>query len=359
MTRRLARLSIAVLFVIVFSFGLSCSREDSSYVPETTCECRETLPNETPEIDPYETIVEEFELLATSGNRIYGLIRRPDPGLYPDRCFAAVVYIPGGINPGRLLALGNEARLLSQAGMVVLTFNAEGRGEDIPEDRISEGEIDSNGYRDQDALSAVIEYAAELDYVVRDNIGVKTQSFGIAMGAGCLARHQDLPVKYLVDGEGPPNSFVTAQEPWSLDTDTTNDKHETVYGILGHYSTVRDTTEANRLWWGERDAIRFIRGFNGRYLRLQAEWDHSQPPSTAAEVDTFNQPPLWWQCKHTTDIVNAAVAGGVPWVRVNMEEHGNPINATYSESDSPVYLPGELADQTWDVRAILEMARLP
>ncbi|HEY71030.1 MAG TPA: hypothetical protein G4O08_10640, partial [Anaerolineae bacterium] len=307
---------------------------------------------------PYETVVEEFSLVAPSGNRIYGMIRRPDPARYPDLCFAAVVSVPGGIQPGRLEALGGEARMLAEAGMVVVTFNAEGRVDTSPQDIASEGTEDTNGFRQQDTLCALVEYVMDLPYVIADNVGLRTQSFGIAMGAGCAGRYPEIPIKYIVDGEGPPNSFVTCQEPYSLDDDPGNDKHETVFGILDHYSTSRDDSPENLAFWAEREAIRFIGDFRGRYLRLQAEWDHSQPPSSLPEAPAFELPPLWWQNKHTTDIVNAAVVGGVPWVRVNLPEQANAVNAMYDENRRPVFLPGRLADAPWAVRAVIEMARM-
>lgn len=71
-------------------------------------------------------------------------------------------------------------------------------------------------------------------------------------------------------------------------------------------------------FWSEREADRFIGSFRGRYLRLQATWDHSQPPGNELEVPTFHVPPLWWQGKHTADMPNAAVSGGVPWMCVNL-----------------------------------------
>jgi hypothetical protein len=49
----------------------------------------------------------------------------------------------------------------------------------------------------------------------------------------------------------------------------------------------------------------------------------------------------------------------VPWVRVNLPEHGNAVNATYTMADPPEYLPSILADKPWAVRAVLEMARMP
>jgi hypothetical protein len=306
--------------------------------------------------DPYQIVVEEFDMVAPSGNRIYGMITRPDPESYPDLCFAAVVSVPGGINPGRLAALGSEARMLAEAGMVVVNFNAEGRVDDAPVDIASEGTEDYNGFRQQDTLCALVQYTMDLPYTIGENVGIRTQSYGITMGAGCAARHPEIPIKYIVDGEGPPNSFVTCHEPLALDGDPGNDKHDIVLGLLGHYSTYRDDSAANLAFWEEREAIRFIGEFRGRYLRLQAEWDHAQPPSSPEQVPVFELPPMWWQNKHTTDIVNAAVEGGVPWVRVNLPEQGNAVNATYDEHHRPAFLPGRLADGPWAVKAILEMA---
>jgi hypothetical protein len=267
--------------------------------------------------------------------------------------------VPGGISPGRADAQGPEAQLLAEAGMVVVCFNAEGRVSDHPGDIASEGTEDYNGFRHQDGLAEILRYVMNLDYVIPDNVGIRTQSYGITMAAGCVGRYPEIPVKYIVDGEGPSNSFVTVQEPWALfspESHPHHDKYEEVYQILGHYSLYRDPSPENQAFWDEREADKFIGGFRGRYLRLQAEWDHSQPPGNPNEAALFYQPPTWWRAKHTADMVNAAVAGGVTWVRVNLAEHGNAVNATYDADNQPVYLPEKLADKFWAVRAVLEMA---
>lgn len=344
------RILIAIAMIGVFVTA-GCGGSDS-YI--------ETLPNEEPGINPYATIVEDFDLLMPSGNRVYGMIRRPDPAVYPKLSFVAVVMIPGGLGPGRLDALGTEARILAESGMVVVCFNAEGRVSNHPDDIASEGTEDFNGFRHQDGLAKLLQYVISLDYVIPDNVGIRTLSYGITMAAGCVGRYPEIPVKYIVDGEGPSNSFVTAHEPWALYSPPSHPHHnryEQVYEILGHHSIYRDPSPENQAFWSEREADEFIGRFRGRYLRLQAEWDHAQPPSMPAEIPMFHQPPAWWQCKHATDMVNAAVAGGVPWARVNLPEHGNPINATYDARNQPVYLPGELADKPWSVLAVLEMAR--
>ncbi len=336
---------------------------ETAPAPTPASECIPTLPDEKPEKDSYETIVEEFDLVAPSGNRLYGMIRRPDPALYADLCFPGVVLVPGGINPGRLMALGRDAKLLAGAGMVVVTFNAEGRADDTPDDIRSEGTEDFNGYRHQDGLCALVQYAMGLPYVISENVGISSQSYGITMAAGCVGRYPQIPVKYLVDGEGPPYSFVTCHGPRFLAGDLK--KYTTVEEIFGRQATWQDDSTENLEWWSEREAVNFIGDFRGFYLRLQATWDHAQLPENAAEIATYDQPegwpgggPAWYHNKHTNDIVNAAVQGGVPWVRVNLAEQGNPVNASYDADHAPVYLPGQLADRPWAVFAIIEMARM-
>ncbi|MEN8151641.1 MAG: hypothetical protein ABFS86_17630 [Planctomycetota bacterium] len=308
--------------------------------------------------EPYRTVSEEYEVTAPSGAVLYGIVRRPDPAEHPGLSVPAVISVPGGINPGRLAAWGDEARLLAEMGVAVFCFNAEGRADLVPPDKRSEGTEDMNGPRNQDGLAEIFRHALGRPWVTADNVGIRTQSYGITMGAGCAARHPELPVKFLVDGEGPPSSFVTIHEPYALDDDELNDKHETAYAVIGHYSTTRDPSPGNLAFWADREAIRTIGAFRGRYVRLQAEWDHSQPPQTAADVATFDLPDLgWWQAKHTTDIVNAAVSGGVPWVRVNLPAHGNVVNAVYDHANRPTFLPGELADGPFAVLAVQEMVR--
>ncbi|MFC1763582.1 alpha/beta hydrolase family protein [Planctomycetota bacterium] len=319
------------------------------------------LPTGAPLRTNYETVIEPFEVLGPSGNRIYGQIRRPDPSAHPDLCLPAVILVPGGINPGRMEVLGRDARLLAEAGIVVVAFNAEGRvDERAPEDLRSEGEEDYNGFRQQDGLARIIEYILALDYVKADNVGLKSQSYGITMAAGCMARHPELPVKYLVDGEGPPYSFATCHGPRYLAGDM--QKYNTVKNLFGRLATWQDASPENLAWWSEREAINFIGAFRGYYLRLQATWDHAQPPESAEQIPVYHHPegwpgggPAWWHNKHTTDIVNIAVSGGVPCVRVNLPEQGNTINRTYDVEHPPAYLPNMLGDHPWAVRAILEM----
>jgi hypothetical protein len=357
-------LVVTLILSIWASIATGCqeSIRNRQSQPESTL-VRDVLP-EYPQDQQatYQTVLEEFSILNRHGEEIHGLIRRPDPGLYPGMRFAAVVKVPGGINPGRSEALTPESIALAEAGMVVVTFNAESRFDPRnPEDIPSQGTENYNGFENQDTLAEIFAYTTQLPLVISDNVGIRSQSYGITMAAGCAARHPELNIKYIVDGEGPPNSFVTVQEPramFSPPGHPLQNKYQTVFGILGHYSLERDPSEENHAFWEEREAILFIGEFNGMYLRLQGEWDHSQPPGNPGEIEAFHQPPIWWQGKHTCDIVNAALDGGVPWVRVNLPEQGNPINQRCSMNNMPTLIPGELnKNPLLPVLAVIEMAR--
>jgi len=176
-------ITVAAIAIVLMT---SCAGSDS-YI--------ETLPNEEPSINPYITTVVDFDLLMPSGNRVYGLIRRPDPTVYPGQSFAAVVMIPGGIGPGRLDAQGTEAKTLAESGMVVVCFNAEGRVSNHPEDIASEGAEDFNGFRHQDDLAEILQFVIGLDYIIPDNVGITTKSYGITMAAGCVGRYPEIPIK--------------------------------------------------------------------------------------------------------------------------------------------------------------------
>lgn len=357
---------LATMLLILLLSGMITSCQNPARIdqeqPETMI-TRDVFPYDpTDQKDAYQTILEEFSIQNRHGEEIQGIIRRPDPDLYPKMRFAAVIKVPGGINPGRSEALTPEAIALAEAGMVVITFNAEGRFDSRnPDDIPSQGTENYNGFENQDTLAEIFEYTAQLPYVISDNVGIRSQSYGITMAAGCAARHPELMIKYIVDGEGPPNSFVTVQEPRAIFSPPGHpfqDKYQTVYGILGHFSLQRDPSDENQAFWEEREAIHFIGSFNGMYLRLQGEWDHSQPPGTPDEIETFHQPPIWWQGKHTCDIVNAALDGGAPWVRVNLSEQGNPVNARCAVDKMPVFIPGELNNNPLlPVAAVIEMAR--
>lgn len=264
---------------------------------------------------------------APTGSRLYTRIIQPAPALYQGRRFPALIAIPGGTGAGAPLADSPDNRNLASQGFVVVSFNPEGRGSGRPGDLVSQGTEDCNGFVHQDDLKAVIQRTVALPNVDVTNVGVATSSFGIAIGAGALGRHPDLPVAYLVDGEGPHDSRVIAFYDAGRER-----------AVCGHLSTTTDPSSDNLAFWAEREAVRHIDGFRGRYLRMQAEIDHAQNPG---------------YFRHAIEMINAATqaryggTGASVWTRMNGNDRGNPANVVYPPSDSsqyPNWVTGRLSD---------------
>lgn len=299
------------------------------------------------------TEIREYWVSAPNSNRLYTRVIQPRSNLYPNQKFPAVIFVPGGLGAG---APANKG--LAQRGFVEVNWNAEGRGANVPGNWRSDGIENHNGFIHQDDLKAMLEFVHTLPNVVDNNVGVSTSSYGITMGAGCLGRYRDLEVKFLLDVEGPHNNFVTSMEPWSLDADTSNDRWRSAYQVFRHYSLWRDSSDTNRTWWAEREAIRFIDSMWCYYMRVQAEYDHVQPPN--AQWPGFYYPPVWYQNKHAVDMVNGAVRGSAPWVRMNGSTIGNPINATYDSLSPPTYYSGTMASHPGEeINLLLELAAMP
>ena len=266
----------------------------------------------------------ETWVTAPNSNDLYTRIVRPVRALYPDQRFPALIAIPGGTGAGAPLAGNQGYRNLAAGGFVVVAFNAEGRGTGAPGNLVSEGAENCNGFVHQDDLKAIVEYAAALPNVDATNIGVETSSFGIAIGAGALGRYPSLPVAYLVDHEGPhDNRVITFYDAG----------HETA--VCGHLSTVTDPSPANVAFWAEREAVRYIDTYPGRYLRMQAEIDHAQNPG---------------YFRHAIEMVNAAThsqyggTGTALWTRMNGSDLANPINTVYP-LDDPFQYPTWVSDR--------------
>ena len=187
--------------------------------------------------------------------------------------YPALVLVPGGI--GGSTGVINEATQISNAGIVAVIFDADGRGK-------STGQEDYNGFKQQDGLTAVVRFAATLSQVDPKQIGMATFSYGITMGSGALARYPDVPIKFLIDWEGPANRNYTS----GCRTDS-NPK-------------IQWQPCTDNAWWVEREAVNFIGKLRVPYQRIQSEKDHVQPNNN-----------------HAIDMINAAIQGGVPYVRLN------------------------------------------
>jgi pimeloyl-ACP methyl ester carboxylesterase len=202
----------------------------------------------------------------------------------------ALVLMPGGIAPSD----PQRAARLSGEGFIVIVFDADGRGQ-------SEGTEDYNGFITQDGLAAVIVAAAKLPGLDINRYGLVSYSYGVTAATGALSRYSDLPIDFYIDWEGPVDRFYTtvgcgsdphSDIPWQPCTDDA--------------------------WWSEREAVHFIGAVDVPYQRIQSEEDHVQPNNN-----------------HAIDIVNAAVASGVPWVRLN----DYPPNQIYDVNNPPAMIP--------------------
>ncbi|MBN2547945.1 MAG: hypothetical protein JXB15_02215 [Anaerolineales bacterium] len=211
---------------------------------------------------------------------------------YPDnwngQALPTLVLVPGGTAAGD----PQKARQLVDLGFIVIVFDADGRGH-------SQGVEDMNGYVHQDGLAAIIRSTLTIPGVDIQQIGLLSYSYGITMASGALARYPDLPVKFLIDWEGPANRF-----------DTT----------VGCKPNPRNQWPdcADEAAWAQREAETFISQIRVPYQRVQSEIDHVQPDVSNA-----------------IDMINAAVQGGVPWVRLN----DYPANQTYDINNPPAMIP--------------------
>jgi pimeloyl-ACP methyl ester carboxylesterase len=209
----------------------------------------------------------------------------------------ALILVPGGSGDSSSFRKpNNEFQTYPQNGYVVIVFDPDGRGE-------SGGKEDYDGFIQQDGLAAVIEFAATLPQVDSQRIGLISYSYGITMASGALARHPDLPVQFLIDWEGPANR---------------NDTGGCDPGKLGHLKDVAPCTD--EAFWSQREASTFIAQIRVPYQRIQSEKDHVQPDNT-----------------HAILMINNAVTGGVPWVRLN----DLPPNQTYDPANPPAMLSEE------------------
>lgn len=217
----------------------------------------------------------------------------------------ALVLVPGGSSDSTSFIKENPAgvstvSVINETGFVVVVFDPDGRGK-------SQGKEEYDGFIHQDGLAEAIHFAATLPDVDPARIGLVTFSYGITMGSGALARHPDLPVKFLIDWEGPANRSDTGG------CDSSN---------VGHLKDVASC--ADETFWAEREASTFIGQIRVPYQRIQSEKDHAQPDYA-----------------HTVLMINNAVQGGVPWVRLNDETP----NQTYQLDTLPPMLPESMDRQ--------------
>lgn len=239
-----------------------------------------------------------------------GFVRRPAGA----RRGPAVVLLPGAVGGGRFtLAFSPLADALCRAGFLVAAFHARGRRLGTTADFSGRGRLNLNGFADQDDLAAVIRWLAARPDVTQ--VGVLSYSYGLAAAAGCLGRYPELPVRFLIDEEGPSDRFAVTLQAWGLGG--MPDWPARAALLFG------DPPEGEAAFWAEREPIRFIGGFRGAYLRIQGATDHVQPP----DEPQFHHPPRWSHNHHARALLSAALAGGVPEVWLNGERVSGPLPA--------------------------------
>jgi pimeloyl-ACP methyl ester carboxylesterase len=209
----------------------------------------------------------------TSDAELYVEIVRPRH--WDGQPLPTLVFVPGGTGSSADFKRSTPKLLqLADAGYTIVLFDPDGRGQ-------STGIEDLDGTIHQDGLAAVIEFAASLHEVDTDAIGLATFSYGITMGSGTLARYPDLPVRFLIDWEGPADRYDTTFEC------TPNPRIDWA-----------DCDDED--FWSQREALTFIAEVAVPYQRLQSAEDHVQP-----------------DVSHAINMVNAAAQGAAPWTRLN------------------------------------------
>jgi pimeloyl-ACP methyl ester carboxylesterase len=222
----------------------------------------------------------------TSGSRLY-------VKLFPvrNRSGAAptVILIPGGTGHSAMftdgIPGGSVASQFANAGFNAVVFDPEGRGR-------SEGREDFNGYTGQDGLYYITKFIDSLPEV--GDIGYLSQSYGVTLATGVLARYKDGPAIFLIDWEGPVNREDTTVGCKSGITD------------IGKQKSPGGHSCADDVYWKEREASTFALEMEVPYHRVQSLKDHVQPDiSHAVEI-----------ILHTTNTKYGG-KGKSPWTRMN------------------------------------------
>lgn len=218
----------------------------------------------------------------TSGSKWYARVLEPTS----TKPTTALVLVPGGRSSSDdFMTQKKSAQSIADEGFVVVVFDPEGRGQ-------SEGDEDDNGTIDQDGLKAVVDFTARLDGV--STVGVASFSYGVTMASGMLARYPESPAAFLIDWEGPADRADTG----GCDASST--------GHLRGTATCDDEA-----FWAQREAATFIASIRVPYQRMQSETDHAQP-----------------DYGHTVAMINNAVDGTAPWVRLNNDEPNTRYTAS-------------------------------
>lgn len=221
-----------------------------------------------------------------------------------DAKLPALILVPGGNGHSGLFLIGQGmAQQIAELGFVAIVFDPDGRGG-------SKGAEDYCGFKHQDGLAAIVRWAARQPGIDPERIGLCSNSYGVTMAAGALARHLDLPARFLIDWEGP------------MDRNDTGGCDPNKPGMGGHLKGVAKCDDES--FWREREAVKFVGKLRVPYQRIQSEMDHVQRDN-----------------HHAIAMVNASLAGGVPEVWLNEDFIKQPLHP----NNPPKWLPDALVDR--------------
>lgn len=233
--------------------------------------------------------IDEFEYYVenpASGSKLYVKIF-PSPLSLAE--IPTLILIPGGTGDSTMftdeIPGGSAVEQLGLGGFHLVVFDPEGRG-------TSEGVENYNGHIGQDGLYAITLFVKELPTV--GQIGYVSQSYGVSLATGVLARYPDAPVDFLIDWEGPAN-----RNDITMGCRSTNSDQDS-------QTQPQDRSCSDDPYWAEREAEAFIAEVRVPYHRLQSLNDHAQ-------IDL----------SHAEDMIRAATqaeyggSGQSPWTRLN------------------------------------------
>ncbi|MFH1547327.1 MAG: hypothetical protein ABIC57_02470 [bacterium] len=278
------------IFVLLFVFSLlmsGCGGDDDFVkAPQSPCGdgvcdkvekargiCPEDCGGELIEMgSESEELVIEYEEIAeneyyvtnqTSGSKLYvNLV--PAKGVSGPA--PTIIMSPGGTGDSsaytnNVPGVTSTAEKFANAGFNAVVYAPEGRGK-------SEGQENMNGFIGQDGLYYVTEFIDTLPEV--GDIGYFTQSYGVVLASGVLARYPDGPAMFLIDWEGPVNRYDVTVGCKSDEMDIAKQESPT-----GHSC---DDEE----YWEEREAEVFGPEIEVPYHRVQSLEDHVQPDASNA-----------------------------------------------------------------------------
>ncbi|TAL50173.1 hypothetical protein EPN81_03590 [Patescibacteria group bacterium] len=187
------------------------------------------------------------------------------------------------------------ADTFAQAGFTVVVFDPDGRGQ-------SEGTDDLYGFVHQDGVKEIVKYIQTLPEVDSEQIGFVSYSYGNNLASATMARYPELPIRFFIDWEGP-----AGMEQFGC-----TDGASVAIGFFDRHPC------SDQDYWDQHTPLLFIPKLTVPYLRVQTEVNHVAGNGT----------------KHALELVNAAIDGGVPWVRLN----DGVVNQLYDLNSPPSYI---------------------